>query len=238
MKIDCCSDLHGHYPELEGGDLLIVAGDLTARHTVKEYEKFIEWMCSQQYKFKVVIAGNHDPLLQSEEFFFDDHRFDEFFDFFYLCDSGTEFEYEEEVEEEHKFRGFISYKVQKKLKIWGSPWTRVQPYWSPKVKAFGCLTEEELAVKYDTIPDDVDILVTHCPPYGILDKTITDEYVGSCSLLEKIDQIKPRLHVFGHIHEGYGQLLYKHEGPNTLCVNASIMDEQYNPVNKPIRVVL
>src|SRR4029077_20657484 len=89
MIIDLCADLHGFYPKLEGGDLLIVAGDLTARHTIKEYGKFKEWFYKQSYTKKVLIAGNHDTFLDG-----DPSRFTADSWFSYLEDSGTEFTFE------------------------------------------------------------------------------------------------------------------------------------------------
>lgn len=62
MIIDCISDLHGHFPSLEGGDLLIIAGDLTATHTPQELYQFNDWVKVQDYKKKVLIAGNHDTF--------------------------------------------------------------------------------------------------------------------------------------------------------------------------------
>ena len=231
MIIDCIADLHGHYPKLEGGDLLIVAGDLTAKDTHEEHLEIGTWMKKQAYKKKVVIAGNHDnymyenipykmtlqiPGMGCE----------------YLCDSGTEFE---------------------GLKIWGSPWTKTFPGMNPHCKAFTCDTEEELAEKWALIPEDTDILITHGPPYGIMDAVHREVFcggrggwVGSESLLGKVFRIRPKLHVFGHIHEGYGR--YNHtprEGSSenlgitpVTFVNCSHVNERYKPVNKPVRVVL
>lgn len=218
MKIDCISDLHGYYPKLEGGDLLIVAGDLTARDEPEEYIYFRNWLSEQNYKKKIVIAGNHDGNLQLD-YMFGSTPFLEIAE--YLCDSGTEFE---------------------GLKIWGSPWTAQFPGINPKCCAFtvnfGCDTEYWLDDYWKLIPDDTDILITHSPPHGVLDKCLNGN-VGSKTLLEAIERIKPKLHIFGHIHEcGGSKLLYKHEGPNTWCVNASIVNERYEHVNKPIRIEL
>lgn len=247
MIIDCISDLHGHYPLLDGGDLLIIAGDLTASDKHYQYVDFIKWVEKQKYSKKIVIAGNHDNILQkmskSSNFIYCAD---------YLCDSGTEFEYEENVEEEHKFKGMISYKVKRKLKIWGSPWSKTFPGMNPHCKAFTVDTEEELAEKFKLIPDDVDILITHSPPYGILDRINPSTqleidampHCGSVSLTANLSQrIKlPRLLVFGHIHGSYGQSEYFTAGINgdqkAICVNASHVNERYEPVNKPVRVIL
>lgn len=238
MDITCISDLHGYYPKLEGGDLLIIAGDLTTSDQEKQYDDFWRWLCYQNYKKKIVIAGNHDNFLQKNPGFLKDCGQD----IEYLCDSGIEFEYEEDVEEEHKFKGMISYKSKKKLKIWGSPWTQTFPGMNPHCKAFTVDTEEELAEKFKLIPNHVDILITHNPPYGIFDKLErytssgrSEEYVGSISLRNKVMDIKPSLHCFGHIHEHGGKMI---DTVITKFVNASHVNEVYEPVNKPIRIIL
>lgn len=219
--IDCISDLHGFFPELEGGDLLIVAGDLTTRHTIQEYFVFKNWFQKQSYKKKVLIAGNHDTFLEGNE-----SRFTPDSWFSYLEDSGTEFE---------------------GLKIWGSPWTKTFEGMNPDCKSFTLDTEEELEEKFVLIPDDIDILITHSPPYGILDavesgKLLRDvniylwtEHTGSEYLREVMFRIKPKLMVFGHIHEWGGKMI---DLVTTKCVNASHVNENYQPVNKPIRIEL
>lgn len=229
MIIDCIADLHGHYPKLEGGDLLIVAGDWTTSDKPHEVLEFGLWINNQKYKRKIVIAGNHDNMIQETPRIFEGLPN---FVLTYLCDSGTEFE---------------------GLKIWGSPWTKTFPGMNPHCKAFTCDTEEELAEKWALIPEDTDILITHGPPYGIMDAVHREVFcggrggwVGSESLLEKVFRIRPKLHVFGHIHEGYGR--YNHtprEGSSenlgitpVTFVNCSHVNERYKPVNKPVRVVL
>jgi len=209
MIIDCVSDLHGHYPELEGGDLLIVAGDLTARDTQKEYEKFCNWTQRLPYKKIVVVGGNHDNFIQFpyENGYTYWHGWG-----MYLCDSGTEFE---------------------GIKIWGSPWTKSFIGMNPHCKAFTLDTEEQLAEKWALIPDDTDVLITHGPAFGILDENAYDQRCGSESLKEALGRIKPTLHVFGHIHEQGGLSCMCRE---MICVNASIMDQYYYPSNKPVRL--
>lgn len=211
MEITCLSDLHGHLPELPGGDLLIVAGDLTARDTLGEFIQFRTWLGYQPYKHTIVIGGNHDGCLQNGIFEWPSspswHR-----DFNYLQDSGCE------------YNG---------LKIWGSPWTPAFCNWY-----FMKHTPDELRAVWDLIPDDTDILITHGPMYGVLDNIGDgdDRPLGCVELRSAVERIKPKMHVCGHIHGGYGQVVLKHSGPNTLCVNAAIMDEYYRPVNKPIVV--
>lgn len=211
MDITCLSDLHGHYPKLEGGDLLILGGDYTASDQFSQYLSFFEWLKEQKYRKKIFISGNHDNQAMSQ--------FDLGPDTEYLLDSGTEFE---------------------GLKIWGSPWTSRFEGINPHCCAFTGENDEELVPKFDLIPKDVDILITHSPPFTVRDKIINGPQVGSLSLMANHidkDGFRPKLWVFGHIHEAYGQ-----EGPykwnNTKYVNASHVNEKYEPVNKPIRMEL
>lgn len=222
MIIDCISDLHGHYPKLDGGDLLIVGGDLTATHSFPAYREFLLWFWEQQYRHKVFIAGNHDNGLKE---YMKSGDFCGECDFDYLEDNGCEFE---------------------GLKIWGSPWTTRFSGMNPSCMAFTTDDDDQLVFKWNLIPDDTDILVTHSPPYGISDK-VKDCWrgrisnVGSKKLLHRVKKIKPKLHVFGHIHEGYGIDTFEWGlDPNklTIFVNASHVNEYYKPVNKPIRIIL
>jgi Icc-related predicted phosphoesterase len=209
MIIDCISDLHGYSPELEGGDLLIVAGDLSDADGLNEHYDIASWISEQKYTRKIVVAGNHDNLLQNNVNFYSKLK-----DISYLCDSGVEFE---------------------GLKIWGSPWTKTFQGMNPKCKAFTVDSEEEIAKKWALIPDDIDILITHCPPNGILDGLQSGHSSGSISLRNRSTAIAPKLHVFGHIHEWGGHQI---DMTPTLYVNASHVDECYDPINKAVRVIL
>lgn len=250
MIIDCISDLHGNQPELEGGDLLIVAGDITAMDTLIEWGLFFAWLKKQKYKKKILIGGNHDNFLESafpknkkeaEDLKEVIDSLDSGADFEYLCDSGTEFSYFIDVYPEED-EGFLP-SGHRTLKIWGSPWTRAFHGMNPKCKAFIIDKEERLFDKFELIPHDTDILITHYPPYGILDGIPQEDgslfHVGSHALYncsEYIENLK--LHIFGHIHEGYG--IEERFLSNTMVksINASIVNEYYKPVNKPIRIEL
>jgi Icc-related predicted phosphoesterase len=87
-----------------------------------------------------------------------------------------------------------------------------------------------MAKQWGTIPPDTDVLITHGPPYGILDQVASERPVGDRDLLKRIGEIKPRAHVFGHIHEGYGSCIKE----SVRYVNASSLNEHYQPVHKPI----
>ncbi len=208
MKITATADGHGEFPTLEGGDLLIVAGDLTARDYPHERMMFLHWLAEQDYRKKIWIAGNHDNSLVGMTFSKLNENSAE-----YLCDSGTEFE---------------------GLKIWGCP----QSLWfdeiNPRCEAFTG-SESDLKKYYDNIPDDIDILISHTPPHGILDKNKWDHHCGSKSLLETLRRVKPKYLICGHIHEAYGRYELLHaDGSMTICLNVSHMDGDYEPVNEPV----
>lgn len=214
MIIDCISDLHGKYPQLEGGDLLIVAGDLTGIDSFQGYLTLQRWLNEQEYSEKIIIGGNHDTRLQNT-LISDDLLYESS----YLLDLGKEFE---------------------GLKIWGSPWTLKFEGQNPHAMAFALDTEEQLSQKWNLIPENIDILVTHSPAYGVLDK-VNNRWksgirVGSTSLKDRVMKIKPKLHVFGHIHGSYGKIESSLEFP-TIFVNASHVTEDYEPLNKPIRII-
>jgi len=232
LCIDLISDIHGYFPELPGGDLLILCGDYTAADKTVQWGHFFAWLKKQKYRKKILIGGNHDNFmmngwpkskkeaedLQEVQSWLTEQEKDGLYDFEYLCDSGTE------------FGG---------LKIWGSPWTKTFKGINPKCCAFTLENDQELRERFDKCPVKVDILVMHGPPYGILDANAEGERCGSIPALELLDRVKPLYMVFGHIHEQGGkELLYKHIGPNTWCLNVSYVDEKYRPKNKVKRIYI
>lgn len=88
----------------------------------------------------------------------------------------------------------------------------------------------QIKQKWDLIPNGIDILITHGPPYGHGDKTIKNENCGCVDLMNAIKRVQPRVHIFGHIHEGYG---VTKEG-NTIFINASSLNVNYKMHNKPV----
>lgn len=206
MKIVCISDTHGSHTDIEipAGDVLIHAGDATCEGALKEVAGFCNWFASQPHKHKILIAGNHDWLFERDPG---------------LARSLTKgFHY---LEDSEVNVGGLS--------VWGSPWSPEFNGW-----AFNLPRGPRLAQKWDLIPVNIDILVTHGPPRGILDLTPTGEMVGCADLTRRLMAANPLLHVFGHVHSGYGELLEA----GTQFVNASICDESYAPTNKPVVVEL
>lgn len=100
------------------------------------------------------------------------------------------------------------------LKIWGTPTTPLEG------GAFGVSSPAKRAKIYSEIPDDVDILISHGPPFGILDRAPDSPHHAGClELLKAVTRVKPRLHLFGHAHMAYGVM----DTENTLYVNAALM---------------
>lgn len=206
MRIVCLSDTHGLHGRLRvpAGDVLVHAGDFSMAGRADEIEQFDRWLGTLPHAHKVVVAGNHDFLFER-----DPARARALLrNATYLQDSLTE------------IGG---------LRIWGSPW---QPWFFDW--AFNLARGPELAARWALVPDAVDVLVTHGPPAEILDRTASDEDVGCADLARALERIRPRLHVFGHIHEGYGRV----ERDGTTYVNASNCDLGYRPVHEPIVVEL
>jgi len=205
-RIVCISDSHSVHKDLivPDGDILLHGGDATIVGEIKEITAFNEWLVTLPHKHKIIIAGNHDLLFQSNPTL----ARSLITNAVYLEDSSCE------------VMG---------LRIYGSPW---QPWFYDW--AFNLPRGEPLAKKWSMIPDDTDILITHGPPHSILDETPRGDLAGCEELLKAVKKIKPRLHLFGHIHHAYGRLR-KWE---TEFVNACVCDEAYDPTNAPIVIDL
>ncbi len=206
MKLTFISDTHSLHRQikLSGGDLLIHAGDVCNRGTEGEVLAFIQWFEKQDYVHKIFIAGNHDWFFEE----YSDNYIRKLLpeSVYYLNDSGIEIN---------------------KVKFWGSP---IQPTFFNW--AFNRERGAEIDQHWQKIPSDTDILITHGPPFGILDKTVGNLNVGCEMLRKKVDALQPKIHVFGHIHEARGIL----EQNNTTFINAATADIHYKMVNLPINV--
>lgn len=203
MKVVCVSDTHLNRPIVPDGDLLIHAGDLTLSGKFQEIASAGMWLSSLPHQHKIVIAGNHDWLFEKDNALARQALGP---GVTYLQDSGTEIE---------------------GLKLWGSPWQPRFFDW-----AFNLDRGEPLRKKWLHIPDDVHILVTHGPPNGVLDRLPRGEHVGCEELAKRLEMLKPRLHVFGHIHCGHGMT----EKDGTIYVNAALCDDTNRLRHGPIVV--
>lgn len=225
-KVTFLSDTHTRTNfdiPLPGGDLLIFAGDcMSSGYALNELEDFVYWISKQDYTYKVCIAGNHDRYCEN----FPKYMVKDIFERYY--DDGVRYIQDELIE----LCG---------LKIYGTPY---QPFfcdWAFNIKDSGTLKNI-----FKMCPDGVDIFVTHCPPYDILDKShlsrpfygmTGEEPLGSKELLEAINEmeVKPKVNVFGHIHGDGGKMV---EIDGVKYINASICDEKYKPTNEVISIEL
>lgn len=216
MKVVCISDTHGRHKKLNipECDLLIHAGDLTPKGEIPMLESALNWLSKQPAKHIVFIAGNHDRCFQDNPNHVKNHIIDKLpFHMTYL-EAGS-YAHEDSV-------------IVNGLKIWGSPWT---PYFYNWAYNFPERDLGYMARKHwDMIPSDTDIVISHGPQHGILDMNDEGLYCGCLYLRDRLDIVKPKLHVFGHIHEAYGMASTMH----TLHVNASVLDGDYQLANAPI----
>jgi len=208
LKAIFISDTHGKHERLElpEGDIILHAGDVSKRGTEDEIDSFLAWFDGLYYKHKVFIAGNHD-------FYFEQASKEEIKNkipegIHYLDDSGIEIE---------------------GVHIWGSP---ISPWFFDW--AFNRKRGEDIRKHWELIPRNTDVLLTHGPPFGILDTTVADMNVGCEELLKVVKQIKPKVHAFGHIHEAYGV----EEKEGTTYINASVLNVNYKLVNEVVVVEL
>ena len=235
MRIVCISDTHSLQDnmlhEIPAGDILIHAGDISNRGGEKDVTNFINWFQNiKGFDTKIFISGNHDHCFERVNE--PHHKGD--YDWLHNLMSEENLSQSDVVYLQDDYVTFISEEFSRPLKIYGTPW---QPWfydWAFNLPRIG----KELEEKWLMIPDDTDILITHTPPNGILDLVNNwrqpNVNVG-CELLRfHMERIKPALNVFGHIHEGYGTKYHD----ETLFVNASICNSNYNPINKPIVIEL
>jgi len=208
MKVVCISDTHNQLGAMDipEGDVLVHAGDFSMMGRETEVTHFFEEFSELPHEHKFVIAGNHDFMPERDPG-----------GFRALIPPGITYLEDMAVTVEG-------------VKFWGTPWVKGLSRWA--------FNEDDLVKrleKWKKIPDDVDVLISHGPAYGILDllaypRVGEDPHVG-CKLLrdEVLERIKPRYMVFGHIHEGAGM----REVDGVWFLNASNLDEKYRIANKP-----
>lgn len=161
---------------------------------------FIDWLCHLNYTYIIFTSGNHDRFM--EDLYKKGITPAMPKNVFYLLNSSVTIE---------------------GIKIWGSPFTTYYNNWS------FMLFLPQLKNIWAKIPDDTDIIVTHSPPFGINDQ-VNWISQGCPALRDKVKDIAPKYHIYGHIHEGYG--IYKDE--QTTYINCSLMNEAYDMVNDPV----
>jgi Icc-related predicted phosphoesterase len=202
MRCVVLSDTHGlhDHVEIPEGDVLIHAGDLTRHGGLEDVARFDAFLAGLPHRHKVVVAGNHD-----------------------FC-------FERQPQLARQLLRHAVYLEDEAVtldgvRFWGSPW---QPWFFDW--AFNLERGPEIRAKWDLIPAGIDVLITHGPPLGHGDLTSRGERAGCADLLDKIGELRPKYHLFGHIHEGYG---LTRDGDTTF-VNACICDLGYRPVQAPV----
>lgn len=212
MRIVCISDTHlAHEFKVPEGDLLIHAGDLTGRGTFQEIASAGRWLASLPHPHKIVIAGNHDFLFEKDRT---------------LAMHALG----------HGHDGIIY--VQDEIanvggfNVLGTPWTPRFYDWAFQLGGKESKEHWKKMERYAFMADGIDILVTHGPPYGIMDKTYRGDHVGDRDLLASCRRLRPKLHVFGHIHNSHGY----QESSGGASVNAAVCDEYYDPMQGAIVV--
>ena len=209
LTICCMSDTHENHDRLympKKMDLLIYAGDFTNWKTSNEnsVNNFLDWFKKQNSKYKILVCGNHELYFSSlkkakKEALIEDLKKNNIA----LLDNN--------------FADFLGLNIN----IYGFPQTlkRNLFYMADAFEVPGKKMNEICNKSFDK---KIDILVTHCPPFNIMDRTYKKENIGSLTLLEDlILRVKPKIHIFGHNHDQSGFKIYEYDGEEILFINAS-----------------
>lgn len=207
MRIAAVADLHGYLPEIPSCDLLVIGGDLGPATSSYHFDDEMAeiWLKTNFNDWLLKVPCKKIVGIAGNHDFFSQINPDAMHElpWTYLCDSGCEIG---------------------SVKFWGSPWTPDFMSWAFMKR------DEELAERWALIPQQTDVLITHGPPLGLGDTNFAGRLCGSETLKTWREgaQRLPKMHFFGHIHEGHGQ-----GGDN--WANVSYVDERYRPTG-PIRV--
>lgn len=213
MKFVIISDTHNLHKELilPKGDVIIHCGDFTSSGYEHEITSFIQWFGNLDYKYKIFIAGNHEITLDYD-------FYEENWKRFHKKKQNIQ-KIKELVENNNNVIYLKDTHVTiEGIKIYGSPYTLdCNLGW-----AFPLYCDSDCDYKWKNIPNDIDVLITHTPPEGILD--FYKKNLGCDILLVNvIDRVKPKIHCFGHIHSGSGILTQN----DIIFINASVIEENY-----------
>lgn len=226
MRIVALSDLHGYLPKIPPCDLLIIAGDICpdrfgpvlAMHEPDQQKAWFNrkvrpWLAKAPATHKILTWGNHDWCGEACSFRHDMAPEASTSEFQILVDEAT-----------HVPTGVASFSVS----VWGTPWSNQFMDWAFMKEP------PDLARIYASIPDGIDILVSHQPPFGHGDRNIDVDsgrvqHLGSRELLAAIGRVRPKLVICGHIHDGHGRYEYDRVAIHNVC----IVDERYRLVHDP-----
>lgn len=209
LSLTFISDTHTRHRQitdlLPGGDVIFHTGDISNRGFETETRNFLEWYSNLPYSRKIFIAGNHDLGFEDEP-----ERFTQIvqeYDVEYLQDSSVNIE---------------------EFRVYGTPWQPRFHNWAFNVDR----NSDELDQIWSKIPENTDILLTHGPAWGYLDKILGSEVSLGCELLRKhvTERVFPLIHACGHIHTGHG--IYTNE--RITFINGSTLNEKYDVSYNPI----
>lgn len=205
MKLVCIADTHTREKQLQipPGDVLIHAGDFSESGTFRETKAFLAWFANQKHTYKILVPGNHDFYLQDNDY----EELQPYLKDIHLLINDSI------VIEGHHF--------------WGSPNTSLGKHW-----AFG-IDANKIEAHWKQIPRQANVIITHNPPYDILDHT-KNHRVGCPYLKKEVQSIQPQYHIFGHAHDNYGKIKLG----ETTYINATSFDDKYTTPNNPIVVNL
>ncbi len=218
--------LHRQVPSLPEGDVLIHAGDCCSRATV-EWEPtlrkagtslidFLDWFGSFPHPVKILVAGNHDTPFTGKDF-----------------STGKPLVMTAGQARQCCSNAGVLYLEQQelavdRLRVFGTPW-------QPEYKGMAFNADDQRRIQlFGQVPSGIDILITHCPPAGILDVNDKMQSCGCPILADNVARIDPRLHVFGHIHKSAGTL----RDARRTYVNAALAAKKIALTNPPAVVDL
>lgn len=210
IKLTAISDTHNMHDliKIDPCDILLHSGDFSGRGTLPETKAFLQWFNKQPAKHKVFISGNHDWLGYEQPELFKE-ILKEYPKITYLEDTLVEVE---------------------GLKIYGYPWTPEFCGWAYMVDR----GSPKMLANLAKIPEGIDILLSHGPAHGILDKVPDGERAGCWDLLTELHRIQPRVMVCGHLHSNNGIV----ESNGIKHINVSMLDDNYRHVFKPTKFEL
>jgi predicted phosphohydrolase len=218
MKAVLLSDTHSYHDRVKvpKADIAIFTGDAEIRN-IHEAIKFIRWMNNLPVNKVIFTMGNHDLWVEANEYTF-----------------GAL------LPKKLIYLNNRAYKLRNGLEVYGSNFTPEFNDW-----AFMRPRDEMYATLWSKIPTTTDILLTHGPAYNILDKipehfrrNNEDPHVGCKGLTKRITEL-PNLkyHIFGHIHMEKDDIKAVKLN-NVTYINASICNNNYAPINKPVVINL
>lgn len=197
IRFVCISDTHGKHRSLNvpHGDVLIHTGDFCNTGTRAEVEDFNAWLQSLPHVRKLVVCGNHDLSMDAE--FLEEQRD--------VWDARSGKARPEGVAALLTACTILHDDLVEidGVRIYGTP---IQP--QGMVPGSFMRSRAVCQAAFAKIPANLDILLTHCPPWGFGDRSILGSNAGCEVLREEVERKMPTFHIFGHIHEGYGMYVH------------------------------